>query len=177
MAKAKRGKPQIRVTATGIQVRYGARTGLREKRGRVPVRWSAARGAFYVPMKHRTGAAQRAATRYDAVACSAGAMAAMLRGYRATPKGSCGPRGMFDPRAHRLLAYWRHASMGEFRRNPGCPCVVWQPNPEPKGGRVEWALIDAKGRVLTHGTVSAPQQAVDMAMRRLGKYLNKRKKR
>lgn len=79
------------------------------------LRWSAARGVYYVPIKDRTPKQKRRASKAEVAACSAGIGAAIARGDIASVKRSCGPRGVGSSRAHAQLADLRHHG---YVRNP-----------------------------------------------------------
>lgn len=85
----------------------------------------------------------------------------MSRNFVASPRLSCGPRGMGDTRSHALLGYWKGVTQGtpgslsRFKKNPAELAYVWVPNP---GKGVQWGLIDPHtDSVLLSGTASNPQ--------------------
>lgn len=127
-------------------------------------RWSEARGGYYAPIRGRSAKGKLAASKYDVMSCSAGATAAMLQGFAASPRMSCGPKGMGTIRSHRLLGYWRgitlgsRGSLGAWKKNPadGDLAFVYQPNPGGKG--IEWGLIEPRSEtVLLTGTAGSPE--------------------
>jgi len=130
--------------------------------GQARIRWSEARGAYYVPIRSRSAKGKMGASKYDLTSCSAGANAAMARGYAASPRMSCGPKGMGDKRSHALLGYWKGIVMGtpgsltRFTKNPSELAYVWVPNPGAKS-QIQWGLIDPHTEsVLLSGTASNP---------------------
>lgn len=145
----------------------------REKMAKKPrARWrTSPDGTLYIPLKERTTASQKRATKIQRAACSAGAWAALSRGFSVRPKKTCGPRGFGDSRSHRLLALWRHGDMTKFaqegkkkrRKNPGKPGtvdLVWQPNEGGGKGTTEWAAVEPRSEtVLRCGTAKNPQAA------------------
>ena len=102
----RRGKPASKTTRAKAK---------KEKR---PIRWRYDDDGnvvgFYVPLKHRTKAEQKKASKKMVAACSAGA-------YRqgVGPKRTCGHRGLApSSRAGRGLAYARWGFPSGFMRNP-----------------------------------------------------------
>lgn len=155
----------------------------RKTRQKVATKWrySAARDALYVPIKHRSRKGKLAASKYDRMACSAGATAAMMRGFAASPRMTCGPRGMGMTRSHRLLGYWKGilagntGSLRAYLKNPadGDLVYVYQKNPE-KGKAVEWALIEPKTEsVLLTGTASNPEAGYKAAHKKAAEVMKK----
>ncbi len=131
----------------------------------VGLRYSEARDAYYMPIRQRTKKGKMAASKYDLMACSSGATAAMARGFAASPRMSCGPKGMGMSRSHRLLGFWRGimrmkpGSLSAWKKNPpdGDVAYVYQANPE-KGKAIEWGLIEPRTEtVLITGTASTPE--------------------
>jgi hypothetical protein len=136
-------------------------------------RWSEARGGYYAPIRGRSRKGKLAASKYDVMSCSAGATAAMIRGFAASPRLSCGPKGMGTIRSHRLLGYWKGITMGSvgslsgYKKNPadGDLAFVYQPNPGGEG--VEWGLIEPRSNtVLLTGTAASPESAYKAAHKR-----------
>lgn len=133
--------------------------------GGVGLRYSEARDAYYMPIRQRSKKGKMAASKYDLMACSSGATAAMARGFAASPRMSCGPKGMGMSRSHRLLGFWRGimrmkpGSLSAWKKNPpdGDVAYVYQPNPD-KGKAIEWGLIEPRTEtVLLTGTASTPE--------------------
>lgn len=136
-------------------------------------------GTLYIPMGDRTPGSQKRATAIQKAACSAGAWAALSRGYDVSPRKSCGPKTTLgDSRSHRMLALWRHGSMTEFsraargrkkkkvkkrRKNPGKPGTVdfvWQPNKGSGSAPIEFGVVEPRSEtVLKTGTAKNPESA------------------
>lgn len=156
----------------------------------VRVRYSEARDAYYVPIKERSTKGKKAASKYDRMACSAGATAALLRGYGVSLQKTCGPRRMGASRSHRLLALWKAMMAGNVssarayaksnpkgKREDGDLAFVYSPNPE-KGKSIEWGVIEpATGSVLMTGTASNPESAYKAAHRKSREALERGAKR
>lgn len=170
---------KYKLTASGEvrAVRVGRLTGAKAKLAEKPKqrwRFSEARDKFYIPMKYRTKASQQRSTKYDKMACAAGATA---RGYSA--RTSCGipARKWGTSRAHELLALWRHGSMRKFRKNPAHPAsldLVWRPNKGNGKQAIEWGLIDPHQQaVVKTGTASNPGSAVKAAHNAARKHWKK----
>ena len=170
--------------------RVGGLTGKKE-RGQMAkkprVRWRiGVDGMPYRPLGDRTRKGQRRATTLQRAACVEGARSAIFKGYEGarsitetcgpTVKGPRSERGRTS-RAGRLLALWRHGSMGEYARvargtkkkgkkrkkNPGTPGTVdfvWQPNEGAGSNPCEWAVVEPHSEtVLKSGTAKNPQAA------------------
>lgn len=152
-------------------------------------RWSEARQGYYQPIRDRSRKGKMAASKYDVMACSSGAIAAMFRGFAASPRMSCGPKGMgpgsrgLPSRPHRLLGYWKGITMGtpgaltRFKKNPAeddaTVAYVFQENPD-KGGKIEWALIDPRSEsVLLTGTSATPEAGYKAAHKKANAAIHK----
>ena len=162
MAKAKKKKTFAQAIAA---VR---REGRGTKRG-IGLRWSEARGSFYLPIKQRSPAGKKAASRYDVATCSAGSTAQMGTGPWRASQGTCGPKAMGASRSHELLGYWRgvlsgkSGSLGRFQRNPG-PNLAYVYMPNPHGSGCQWGLIEPRaGKLLASGTAASPESGYKAA--------------
>jgi hypothetical protein len=175
MAKPKKKK-------TFAQALKAARKSRTADKAPARFRWSEARQGYYQPIRDRSAKGKRAASKYDVVACSSGATAAMARGFAASPRASCGPKGMGMIRSHRLLGTWKGVTMGtpgsltRFKKNPkkdGDLAYVWNENPE-KGGKIEWGLIEPRsGEVLITGTANTPEAGYKAAHRKANEAMKR----
>lgn len=187
---AKRGEAAritYRIGADGeIHVRrVGGLSGKKERHqmAKKPrVRWrTGVDGMPYRPLGDRTRKGQKRATTLQRAACVEGAMSALSKGYEGarSPTSTCGPAfkgprqtGPRASRAGRLLALWRHGSMGEYatvargkkrKKNPGAPGTVdfvWQPNEGAGSNPCEWAVVEPHSEtVLKSGTAKNPKAA------------------
>ncbi len=163
MAKAKKKKTFAQAIAAVRREGRGTKHG-------IGLRWSEARGSFYLPIKKRSPAGKKAASRYDVATCSAGSTAQMGTGPWRASRGTCGPKAMGASRSHELLGYWRgvlsgkSGSLGRFQRNPGPNLAyVYMPNPRT-GGKIQWGLIEPRaGKLLASGVSASPESGYKAA--------------
>jgi len=178
MAKPKKKK-------TFAQALAAARKSRTADKAPARFRWSEARQGYYQPIRDRSAKGKRAASRYDLVACSSGATAAMARGFAASPRLSCGPHGIGMTRSHRLLGYWKGVTMGtpgslsrfkKAKMNPekdGDVMYLWGENPSGKG-KIEWGLVEpSSGEILITGTANTPEAGYKAAHRKANEAMSK----
>jgi hypothetical protein len=138
-------------------------------------RFSEARNAYYVPLRYQSREEKARADKYDIAMCSAGANAQMAALADASPRASCGSRGMGATRSQRLRNYWGQMLRGvpgalrKFKENPanviedGNLVYVWRRNPE-SGKPTEWGVIEPRSsNVLITGTSDSPESGLRAA--------------